>query len=193
MSGSTMTQQADTTSVRRLLDRCCQAAAILGGLLIAALAIMTVCSIAGRWIASLPLVSSLPLLGWVGPVTGDYELVEMGTATAIFLFLPYCHLRGGHVTVDLIVMHAPKMVQRATAVLAEVLFTVVSAIMTWRLYHGLLDKQRYMETSMLLGIPLWWGYAAGIVGFTLLTLVCLYRSISSLSASHNNDTQVGDA
>lgn len=188
-----MTQKADTTSVRRLLNRCCEAAAILGGLLIAALALITVASIAGRWIASLPYVSSLSFLDWIGPVTGDYELVEMGTAIAVFLFLPYCHLRGGHVTVDLIVMHAPQAIQRATAVLAEVLFMVVSAIMTWRLYHGLLDKQRYMETSMLLGIPLWWGYAAGIAGFALLTVVCLYRSIASLSANHNNDTQVGDA
>lgn len=188
-----MTQKADTTSVWRLLERCCQAAAVLGGLLIAALAIMTVCSIAGRWIASLPYLSALPGLDWVGPVSGDYELVEMGTATAIFLFLPYCHLRGGHVTVDLIVMHAPRIVQRATAVIAEVLFTLVSAIMTWRLYHGLLDKQRYMETSMLLGIPLWWGYAAGIVGFALLTLVCFYRSFASLRATPDSDTQVGDA
>ncbi|BBI65201.1 hypothetical protein HSBAA_65070 [Vreelandella sulfidaeris] len=102
----------------------------------------------------------MAMLAWVSPITGDYELVEMGTAIAVFLFLPYCHLRGGHVTVDLLVMHAPAMVQRLLAVVAETLFLVVAGLITWRLYHGLLDKHRYMETSMLLDIPLWWGMSA---------------------------------
>lgn len=188
-----MTQeQVGTTLARRLLNGCCQGAATLGGLMVVALAVMTVCSIAGRWIASVPYLGSLPLLSAFGPITGDYEVVQMGTATAVFLFLPYCHLRGGHVTVDLLVMHAPRGIQRATAILAETLFMVVSALMTWRLFHGLLDKQRYMETSMLLGIPLWWGYAAGIAGFALLTLVCLYRSIAALAPYNARDTRAGD-
>ncbi|MBZ9557795.1 MULTISPECIES: TRAP transporter small permease [unclassified Modicisalibacter] len=187
-----MTQeQVGTTLARRLLSGCCQGAATLGGLMVLAMAVMTVCSIAGRWIAGAPYLGALPWLDGIGPVTGDYEIVQMGTATAVFLFLPYCHLRGGHVTVDLLVMHAPRMIQRATAILAETLFMGVSALMTWRLFHGLLDKQRYMETSMLLGIPLWWGYAAGIVGFALLTLVCLYRSIAALTANDQHDTLAG--
>jgi TRAP-type C4-dicarboxylate transport system permease small subunit len=73
------------------------------------------------------------------------------------------------------------MVQRLLAVVAETLFLVVAGLMTWRLYHGLLDKRRYMETSMLLDIPLWWGYIGGLVGFALLTLVCLYRTCDAFS------------
>lgn len=170
-----------TALMRRSLETPCRVAAISGGLLVAALAIITVVSILGRWLASAPILSELPILEWVGPITGDYELVEMGTAIAVFLFLPYCHLRGGHVTVDLLVMHAPPMVQRLLAVVAETLFLVVAGLMTWRLYHGLLDKRRYMETSMLLDIPLWWGYVGGLVGFTLLTLVCLYRTCDAFT------------
>ncbi|TMU28410.1 TRAP transporter small permease [Halomonas sp. ATBC28] len=192
-----------TALMRRSLETPCRVAAISGGLLVAALAIITVVSILGRWLASAPILSELPILEWVGPITGDYELVEMGTAIAVFLFLPYCHLRGGHVTVDLLVMHAPPMIQRLLAVVAETLFLVVAGLMTWRLYHGLLDKRRYMETSMLLDIPLWWGYVGGLVGFALLTLVCLYRTCDAFtydppqpgsnqnSATHSSSAQDG--
>ncbi|MCO7245959.1 TRAP transporter small permease [Halomonas sp. Mc5H-6] len=172
-----------TALMRRSLEISCRVAAISGGLLVVVLAIITVVSILGRWIASAPVSSDMTMLAWVGPITGDYELVEMGTAIAVFLFLPYCHLRGGHVTVDLLVMHAPPMVQRVLAVIAETLFLVVAGLMTWRLYHGLLDKRRYMETSMLLDIPLWWGYIGGLVGFALLTLVCIYRTCDAFTYS----------
>ena len=192
-----------TALMRRSLETPCRVAAISGGLLVAALAIITVVSILGRWVASAPVLSDMTMLEWVGPITGDYELVEMGTAIAVFLFLPYCHLRGGHVTVDLLVMHAPPMIQRLLAVVAETLFLVVAGLMTWRLYHGLLDKRRYMETSMLLDIPLWWGYVGGLVGFALLTLVCLYRTSDAFtydppqpgsnqnSATHSSSAQDG--
>lgn len=173
-----MTQNSGIARLHLYLRRSCRAAAILGGLIIASLAVMTVVSIFGRWLSGIPLIANTPLLDWVGPVDGSYELVEIGTAMAIFLFLPYCHLRGGHVAVELLVMHAPKIIQRLLALGAETLFLIVAALMTWRLYHGLLDKQRYHETSMLLGIPLWWGYAVGVLGLFLLTLVCLYRTVS---------------
>ncbi|KPQ30884.1 MULTISPECIES: TRAP transporter small permease [unclassified Halomonas] len=187
-----------TALMRRSLEITCRVAAISGGLLIVALAIITVVSILGRWVASVPVLSDMTMLAWVGPITGDYELVEMGTAIAVFLFLPYCHFRSGHVTVDLLVMNAPPVVQRLLAVVAEMLFLVVAGLMTWRLYHGLLDKRRYMETSMLLDIPLWWGYVGGVAGFALLTLVCLYRALDALTDkqqypnsthSHSSPTQ----
>ncbi|MCI0509729.1 TRAP-type C4-dicarboxylate transport system permease small subunit [Chromohalobacter marismortui] len=194
MSSLATTSNASITYLRRGLETTCRLAAIIGGLIVAALSLMTVASIAGRWASSLPLIGDTAALGWVGPVTGDYELVEMGTAIAVFLFLPYCHLRGGHVTVDILVMRAPRAVQCFLAFVAEVLFLVVSGVMTWRLYHGLLDKQRYMETSMLLGIPLWWGYVGGIVGFALLTLVCLYRTFNTVSRDTQHHTPTpGDA
>ncbi|OBA00238.1 TRAP transporter small permease [Halomonas sp. G11] len=181
MSSLATVPTTGTALISRSLETLCRFAAISGGLLVASLALITVVSILGRWLASAPVLGDLSLLDWVGPITGNYELVEMGTAIAVFLFLPYCHLRGGHVTVDLVVMHAPTVIQRLLAIVAELLFLAVAGLMTWRLYHGLLDKHRYMETSMLLDIPLWWGYIGGIVGLALLTAVCLYRAIDAFA------------
>lgn len=168
-----------TALMRRSLETPCRVAAISGGLLVAALAIITVVSILGRWLASAPILSELPILEWVGPITGDYELVEMGTAIAVFC-LPYCHLRGGRMRwIYWSCMRRPWF--NACSLLSQKRFLVVAGLMTWRLYHGLLDKRRYMETSMLLDIPLWWGYVGGLVGFALLTLVCLYRTCDAFT------------
>ena len=54
---------------------------------------MTVVSIVGR--------ASLTWAWVLGPVPGDFELVEVGTGFAVFAFLPWCQLKRGHATVDL--------------------------------------------------------------------------------------------
>ena len=49
------------------------------------IALMSVASIVGRALSGLGL--------GLGPVPGDFELVEAGTALAVFCFLPWCHLK----------------------------------------------------------------------------------------------------
>ena len=71
--------------------------AIVGGIVLVAMTLMVVASVAGRAMIGLGL----------GPVPGDFELVEVGVGIAIFYFLPWCYLRGGHATVDLLYMHMP--------------------------------------------------------------------------------------
>lgn len=58
--------------------RLSQWAAIIGGLALVALTLMIVASVSGRAMLGLGL----------GPVPGDFELVEVGTAIAVFFFLP---------------------------------------------------------------------------------------------------------
>ena len=63
-----------------------------GALVLTALATISVLSIVGRAFA----------FAGLGPIRGDFELVEAGTALAVFCFLPWCHLRRGHATVDML-------------------------------------------------------------------------------------------
>lgn len=69
--------------------------AIVGGLVLCAITLMSVASITGRALIGVGL----------GPVPGDFEMVEVGTALAVFFFLPWCYLKGGHATVDLFYRH----------------------------------------------------------------------------------------
>ena len=73
--------------------------AYFGGFLLTAAAIMTVVSIAGR------------AMIWVGlgPVPGDFELVELTCAVAVFSFLPWSQINRGQVTVDVLVDTFPRV------------------------------------------------------------------------------------
>ena len=56
--------------------------ALLGGAVLIVLTLLTVASVSGR--ALIPL--------GLGPLPGDFELVEAGVAFAVFAFLPWCQL-----------------------------------------------------------------------------------------------------
>ena len=79
--------------VGAVLETCAKWLALSGGVLLAGLALLTVSSVLGR---------AFIFIG-LGPIKGDYELVEMGCAIAVFSFLPWCQLKRGHVTVDIVV------------------------------------------------------------------------------------------
>jgi len=61
--------------------------------------------------------------------------------------------------------------------------TLVAAIGTHRLYLGMLDKMSYQETTLIAQIPVWQGYAAGLVGavgFVIVALFCTLRATRRL-------------
>ena len=140
--------------------------AIVGGIVLVALTVMIVASISGR--ASIGL--------GLGPVPGDFELVEMGTAVAVLFFLPWTYLKGGHATVDLLYMHLPTWAQRAVVVVSDLLMLAVWLLITWKLYEGMVEKKQYMETTFILQTPLWWAYAACLVGAVIGCLAYVART-----------------
>lgn len=69
-----------------------KAAAVVGGLVFVAIVAMSIVSIVGRKLVSMP-------------VPGDFELVEMGSAVGASFFFAYCHLNRGDVKVDFFTQH----------------------------------------------------------------------------------------
>lgn len=143
-------------------------------MLVLGLAMLTTVSIFGRWLSDLPWIAATPGLDWVGSITGNYEIVEMGIAAAIAAFMPYCQMRRGHVCVEVFVMAAGPRVQIFLTAVSNVVFTVVTAFIAWRLVAGMEDKMRYQETTMVLGAPVWWGYLPCAVFFALFAVACAY-------------------
>lgn len=141
-------------------------AAIAGGLVLVAMTGMIVASITGRALIGVGL----------GPVPGDFELVETGTAVAVLFFLPWTYLKGGHATVDLLYMHLPTWAQRGVQIVSDVLMLAVWLVMTWKLYEGMQEKRQYLETTFILQMPVWWAYAACLVGAVIGCLAYLART-----------------
>lgn len=141
-------------------------AAIVGGIVLVALTTMIVASIVGRSLIGLGLA----------PVPGDFELVEMGTAVAVLLFLPWTYFKGGHATVDLLYTHLPARARRGVLMISDLLMLAVWLLLTWKLWEGMLEKKQYMETTFILQMPLWWAYAACLVGAVIGCLAYLART-----------------
>ncbi len=142
--------------------------AIFGGIVLVAVTLMVVASVAGRALIGLGL----------GPVPGDFELVEVGIGVAIFYFLPWCYLRGGHATVDLLYMHMPKAFQKGIDLLSDVAMLLVWLVLTWKLWEGLLEKKEYMETTFILQMPVWWAYALCFVGAVIGCLAYAAKTLT---------------
>lgn len=157
--------------------------ALLGGLLLLVLIATTCLSIVGRMLNTIGNTSfvetgfgSLAIfLQKFVPINGDFELVEMGIALAIFMFLPWCQLNRRHAAVDVFTVRMFSARGNAFLLLIwEILFVGVLALITVRLYAGMGDRIAYNETTFLLQWPVWWAYAACSIAGAMATLIGLY-------------------
>ena len=136
----------------------CRGLALLGGLLLLLLALLTVVSVLGRY-----------LFG--APIRGDIEIVSLLTAVAVSLFLPYCQLEKGNVIVDVFTERAPRAVRAGLDALGSLLLGAVAVVFAWRLSAGAVDLRAYGDESMVLRLPTWWGFLVTIPCFALLAVV----------------------
>jgi len=113
----------------------------------------------------------------VGPVNGDFELVEAGVAFAIFAFMPLCQITAGHASVDIFTNMLPRGFNRFMRMIIEIVFAAVLVLIAWRLYVGMMSKMSYNETTFLLQFPIWWAYAASFAGAVVAAIVSTYMAM----------------
>ena len=142
------------------LRRVIEGWALLGGLLLLAIALMISYSSAAGWLVGKPL-------------PGDVELVEMLTAISVFMMLPYCQLSGANVTADIFTARASKRTVAALELLAALVALGFSLLLFWRMYEGLLDYRKYVETTTILKIPIWVAYPWALASLALLAIAAV--------------------
>jgi TRAP-type C4-dicarboxylate transport system permease small subunit len=148
-----------------------RAMALIGGAILIGLVVLTCISIAGRALLGLG-------LGFQ-PIWGIFDMTEIGIAAAIFAFLPWCQLQRGHAAVDLFKPVYPDGMNRLLDLLIDMAMCAAASILAWRLFLGMLDKQRFTETTLILQFPVWQAYLAcliGAVAFALVAAFCVLRS-----------------
>lgn len=161
-----------TQVVSKALVRLSRIFALTGGLIMLALAIITVASILGR-----------TFLGQ--SIEGNYELTEVGLAISVFLFLPECYLRRGHVIVDLFTNGCRPATIRFLDNIGHFLFTFVCALFAYRMVLSGIESKDYYEQTMILELPLWWVYVVGVICFSLCALCGVSQLFSRNSGEHN--------
>ena len=147
----------------RFLHRLGWSFAVLGGACASAVALMTVASIALRSLTS-------------RPIQGDVELTQLGIALCISLCLPWCQLHGGNILVDFFTQNASQRNVRRLDAFGGLLMALMVGLLAWRTGAGALAVGGAGETSMILGLPMWWIYAALAPGLALSGVIAVVQA-----------------
>ena len=127
----------------------------------------------------------------LGPIPGVFELVELACAVAVFSFLPWNQINRGQVTVDVLADALPPRIRTLLGMLGDLAMALAASVIAWRLWLGLGeripmgsdtlrallmlgDKPFYTETTFILRMPVWYGYALSMVGAAFFAIVCIY-------------------
>lgn len=158
-----------------LVERLSGAIAVLGGVLSLCVALLVVCSVLGRWLKGMSWADrAAGLLGFeLGPINGDFEMVQMATAVAIFTFLPYTQVRRGNIFVDTFTTKLPTRVNACIDAFWDLVYAGMAGILTACLTVGTLEHYRSGQTTMLLQIIAWPAIAISTLLLLLLTCVAL--------------------
>ena len=140
--------------------------AILAGLLLTAITLLTCVSLIGR-----------NTTGWT--IVGDFELTGVATGAAIALFMPLCQLKRGHIIVDFFTAKASDQTNALLDRLGALFVSLVFALMAWRTVLGGLNAYNNFSGTMMLGFPEWIVYAAMVPPFVLCALIALAQTFSA--------------
>ncbi|MGR3793024.1 TRAP transporter small permease [Vannielia sp. SX4] len=149
--------------------------ALFGGLVLFAVVAVNAWSILAGWLAN-------------APFPGDFELTEMGTAVAVFAFLPYCQLVGANVSADIFTMRASPWQVALMSLLAALVAFAFSVLLIWRMWLGLIDYRTYTEFTGILEIPIWWAFVPVLASLALLLLasfITLTEAIAALKSKRS--------
>lgn len=147
----------------RWLLRISKLFAIAGGLVFVVLVAMSIVSIVGRKL-------------WSLPVPGDIEMLQMAAAFASASFFAYCHLNGGDVKVDFFTAKAGPVVVHSLDAFGSVLVGLFGCLIAWRAAVGALTVKAAGEASMILDWPLWIAQMLMVPGFVLMGLAGFFMA-----------------
>jgi len=149
----------------KLLSILARLSAILGGLLLTTITLITCASLIGRNTIGTTLL-------------GDYELTAVSAGAAIALFMPWAQLRRANIIVDFFTAKAPSQVNATLDRFGACVVGLVMMLLTWRTAVGTLSAHESQTTTMMLGFPEWIVYATMVPPLCLTGLIALYQTVA---------------
>jgi len=149
-------------------------AAVLSGLLLAAITLLTVADVALRYLANAPLV-------------GVLEATELAMVALIMLALPHCAASGGHVRVDLLERLLGRRGRAASDALIGVLSLVVLGFLVWNTVLKAADAYEFGDRVNTLFVPLWPFYVLIAASMAIYALIVLRDLVRPAAAGNGRD------
>ena len=153
----------------KTLETLAKLCAVLAGVLLTVITLMTCISVIGR-----------NTTGWT--IVGDFELSGSAAGAAVALFMPWCQCRRGNINVDFFTVRASKATQAALDRLGALLLAIVMGLMAWRSGLGGLNAWQTQSGSMMLGFPEWVVYACIVPPFVLTAVIAVVQAVRGFDA-----------
>ena len=157
-----------------LLEQLAKLCAVLAGVLLTVITLMTCVSLIGR-----------NTTGWT--IVGDFELSGSAAGAAIALFMPWCQVKRGNIMVDFFTAKASAVTQDRLDRFGALLLGGAMLLMTWRTAVGGLNAWKSQAGSMMLGFPEW------VVYLGMVPPLALTAAIALVQAARGFDTEGANA
>ena len=158
----------------RVTDKATTASAILAGVVLFGLMLLTAADVGSRYFLNAPL-------------NGVVDLTRFSVLIMTFLGFAYCGFRGANVVIELLFNQLGPRVQTGLKRLANSLGCLLFSVIAWRSVVQSVDVREFNETSQLLTIPYWPFYVLLAFGAALFAWVLLLRIFVELP--EENDVQ----
>ncbi len=156
----------------RIVRLLCNGFAIAGGVLLLAIALMTMASVIGR-------------NAFDTPVHGDFDMTKSGLGIVLAAFIPYCIVNGGLIIVDFFTAKAQENTKRRMDFFGTLCMVFGLGLFAWRSITGTEDMMESNEVAGNTNILVWWIYAAMAPSFVLATLAAIARAIELWQGDHH--------
>ena len=158
----------------KLLEALAKLCAILAGVLLTLITLITCASLIGRNTS-----------GW--SLVGDFELTGVAAGAAIALFMPFCQLRRGNIIVDFFTARLSEKSNAGLDRVGALLLAGVFALLAWRTSLGGLNSFNTHSETQILGFPEWTVYAAMVPPFVLTALIASSQALFGFASVSDAD------
>ena len=147
----------------KILEILAKACAVLAGMLLIVITLMTCISLIGR-----------NTTGW--SIVGAFELSGFAAGAAIALFMPWCQVKRGNIIVDFFTAKASEATQQRLDRFGALMLALAMGLMAWRTTIGGLNAWKSQSSSMIMGVPEWIVYVGMVPPLVLTAVIALVQA-----------------
>jgi TRAP-type C4-dicarboxylate transport system permease small subunit len=160
-----------------VLDKLAKLCAILAGVLLTGITLMTCGSLIGRNTTG-------------DSIVGAFELTGVAAGAAIALFMPLCQARRGNIIVDFFTAGLKPSANDKLDRLGALLLALIFALLAWRTGLGGINSFSSNSETQIMGFPEWVVYAVMVPAFVLAGLIALWQAVFGFGGAEEPEAAI---
>ena len=159
----------------KILENLAKLCAIIAGVLLTGITLMTCASLIGRNTTG-------------DSIVGAFELTGVAAGAAIALFMPLCQLRRGNIIVDFFTAKMSDAANDKLDRFGTLLLVLIFGLLAWRTTLGGLNVYSANSETQIMGFPEWIVYATMVPPFVLTGVIALRQTLFGFDRTEAGET-----